>query len=82
MLLAAVSDDDLRAVVSTLVEMAKAGDLAAIRELLDRVLGKPTAALDVAIAAQTEQEPSADQTRERLRALAARLGATATDAIE
>ena len=35
-----VSDDDLRAIVSTLVEKAKAGDVMAAREVLDRLLGK------------------------------------------
>ena len=42
MLLAEVSDGDYRAVVKKLVALAKKGDLAAIRELLDRLLGKPT----------------------------------------
>jgi hypothetical protein len=48
-LLEAVTDDDLRAIVAKLVAMAKDGDLAAIRELLDRTLGKspPAVALDV-----------------------------------
>ncbi|MBI4717157.1 MAG: hypothetical protein HY763_05075 [Planctomycetes bacterium] len=40
-LLEAVSDDDIRLVVEKLVELAKAGDLAAIRELLDRTIGRP-----------------------------------------
>ena len=39
-MLAAVSVDDLKAVTAKLVAMAKAGDLAAIREVLDRTLGK------------------------------------------
>ncbi len=39
-LMSAVSDDDLRAIVSTLVEKAKAGDVMAAREVLDRLLGK------------------------------------------
>ena len=47
----AVTDDDLRAVVAKLVELAKGGDLAAIRELLDRTIGKPVAA--VAVVADT-----------------------------
>jgi hypothetical protein len=41
MLLEALTDDDLQAVVGKLVEMAKGGELAAIRELFDRTLGKP-----------------------------------------
>lgn len=40
-LLGAVSDDDLRAIVAKLVERAKTGDMAAIREVLDRLIGKP-----------------------------------------
>ena len=42
MILDAVSDDDLKAVVGKLVDQAKAGDAAAIRELLTRLVGKPT----------------------------------------
>jgi hypothetical protein len=49
LLLDAVTFDDLRAVVAKLVEMAKAGDLAAIRELLDRTLGKSIADVNVDI---------------------------------
>ena len=42
-----VTDDDLRAVIGKLLEMAKAGDGMAIRELLDRLLGKSIAAMAV-----------------------------------
>ena len=35
-----VSDDDLRDVIRALVELAKGGDLAAIREVFDRLCGK------------------------------------------
>lgn len=42
-LLRRVSTDDIREVVDKLLELAKGGDLAAIRELLDRTLGKPVA---------------------------------------
>lgn len=41
-LLDAVSLDDLRAVVVAVVEKAKAGDVAAAREIFDRLMGKPT----------------------------------------
>lgn len=37
----AVTDDDLRAIVAKLVESAKGGDIAAAREVLDRLLGRP-----------------------------------------
>ncbi len=40
-LLASVTPDDLRAVVAKLVQRAKDGDIRAIKELLDRTLGKP-----------------------------------------
>lgn len=36
-----------RAVIAKLVEMAKASDLAAIRELFDRTVGKPVAGVEV-----------------------------------
>ena len=36
----AVTDEDLRAIVRALVERAKGGDIAAIREVLNRVVGK------------------------------------------
>ncbi|MCP3979023.1 MAG: hypothetical protein GY716_06780 [bacterium] len=40
-LLNAVTEDDMAAVAERLVEMARSGDLPAIRELLLRVLGRP-----------------------------------------
>ena len=45
-LMSAVSDDDLRAIVSTLVEKAKAGDVMAAREVLDRMLGKAKVSIE------------------------------------
>jgi hypothetical protein len=36
-----VTEDDLRAILTKLVEQAKAGDLASIREVLNRVVGRP-----------------------------------------
>ena len=41
-LMDAVTDDDIRAVATALVKRAKAGEVPAIRELLDRLVGKPT----------------------------------------
>lgn len=41
LMLEAVSDDDLKAIVAALVQQAKAGDLAAAREVLNRCTGKP-----------------------------------------
>ena len=42
----AVTDDDLRAVVRCVVKKAKAGEPWAVKELLDRLAGKPTQAAD------------------------------------
>ena len=42
-LLRCVRPADLREIVASLVTQAKSGDLAAIRELLNRVLGAPVA---------------------------------------
>ena len=44
-MLAAVSTDDIKAVVAKLVEKALDGDVVAIRELLDRCLGKAPVAI-------------------------------------
>ncbi len=40
-LLAAVTEDDVRTIVQRLVRLAKEGDLAAIRELFLRTIGRP-----------------------------------------
>lgn len=47
MLLDTVTDDDFREVVTALVAKAKSGDLPAVKELLDRMLGKPAQAVAV-----------------------------------
>jgi len=46
-LLAAVGTKDLQAIVRKLIEAAKAGDVAAAREVLDRVLGRSVARHEV-----------------------------------
>lgn len=40
-ILEAVTPDDLRAIIAALVKKAKAGDITAAREVLDRCFGKP-----------------------------------------
>jgi len=45
-LLAAVTEEDLRAIATTLVEQAKKGDLAAVKILLSYTVGRPTEAPD------------------------------------
>ncbi len=45
-ILEAVSEEDLRAIVAALVQRAKEGDIAATRELLDRLAGKPAQMAD------------------------------------
>jgi len=45
-LLAAVSVEDIRCVAQALVARAKDGDIGAIRELLDRTVGKPQPLMD------------------------------------
>jgi len=40
-LLSAVTQEDMKAIARVLVEQAKSGDIAAVRELLMRVLGRP-----------------------------------------
>lgn len=47
MLLRTVKPKDMRTIVRSLIAKAKAGDVTAIRELLDRTLGRPTQAVDV-----------------------------------
>src|SRR5438132_13253725 len=46
-LLATVTEKDLIEVTKKLIGLAKSGDMAAIRELLDRILGKPTASIEL-----------------------------------
>ncbi len=39
-MLEAVTEDDLRVIIGELVDQARAGNLAAIKELLDRIIGR------------------------------------------
>ena len=40
-LLKAVTEEDMEAVIAKLIELAKGGEIRAIKELLDRALGRP-----------------------------------------
>ena len=60
LLLDTITDDDLRAIIAKLVEMAKGGDLAAARELLDRTIGKPKSTAEIEQAALVEAEIDAE----------------------
>ena len=53
-LLDAVTEDELKAIVAKLVEMAKGGDLPAMKEVLDRTLGKPPAAVTLDVSAHDD----------------------------
>jgi hypothetical protein len=64
-LLGEVTDDDLRAVVRALIAQAKNGDRDAVRELLDRLFGRPAqadvlerlSALEASAEESTEEQP-------------------------
>ena len=45
-LLNAISEKDLLAIISKLLDQAKSGDIVAIRELLNRIYGRPACATD------------------------------------
>ena len=60
-LLAEVSPEDLRAIVRVLVDQAKAGDVAATREVLLRTLGRPVEA-DLLERLEALEERLAEQT--------------------
>ena len=47
LLLSEVTDDDLKAIIKTLIAQAVDGDVQAAREILDRCLGKPRQALEI-----------------------------------
>ena len=72
LILSAVSAEDFLAVVAALVEKAKAGDIAAIRELFDRLLGKQKSTAELLEEERTEAETLA-AIRQRLERLSERL---------
>ena len=77
-LFATIGTEDVRAVVAKLVERARAGDIPAAREVLDRTLGKAGIGLDLSEdqllskgAAQALAVAIVDATRARLGSLVA-----------
>jgi hypothetical protein len=54
-LLSAVTEEDIEAVVKKLISMAREGNIHAIRELLDRTFGKPTASIELSQAEAKER---------------------------
>ena len=74
LMLEAVSLEDIQQVVAKLIELAKGGDLAAIRELLDRTLGKPTAALTLEMSVEESLDSLSNSERmDRVKEYASRL---------
>jgi hypothetical protein len=43
-MLEAVSEDDMRAIAAKLIELARSGNVQAVKEVLDRCLGRPVEA--------------------------------------
>ena len=64
-LMAAVTPEDMQDVVMMLIERARRGSIAAAKELLDRVLGKPTQEMRV----EQREGRSPDEVRQSLAAL-------------
>jgi hypothetical protein len=63
-LLSAVTPEDLHDVIRVLIEKALSGNVSAIKELLDRLYGKPTVAVEM-----KQELQSTGEIRARLRAL-------------
>ena len=56
LLLDCVTDRDLRAILAAIVKKAKGGDLAAAREILDRLIGKPKSTIEIEQRALSEAQ--------------------------
>ncbi|MCX7386564.1 MAG: hypothetical protein NTX48_07850 [Planctomycetales bacterium] len=68
-MMAAVSDDDMREVVAKLVDLAKSGDVPAIKLLMDRCLGKVPSP-EPAVAIQVVNNQPAEDDRGRVMRIA------------
>ncbi len=73
-MLEAVTEDDMKAIVKNLVELAKGGDLAAAKELFDRVFGKAPAAAHDVVEHVFPNQSTAEERRAMYARIAARLG--------
>ena len=73
-LLDAVTEVDLRQVVAKLVKLAKGGDLAAVRELFDRLFGKSPAAVALDVTTEVPSIGTVEERRERVQAIIEKLG--------
>ncbi len=56
MLIQAVGDNDFKDIIAALLKQAKDGDLPAIREVLDRLLGKPKTTIEVQKDGEEEEQ--------------------------
>ena len=65
-LLETVTEKDMRAIVNKLVKLAMAGDIAAIKELFDRCLGRPLQTHEVDVEVKTYTPEQCDSIRKLL----------------
>ncbi len=72
-LLDAITEDDMKAVILKLIDLAKSGNIAATKLLLDRCLGKP--AVDQPLPPPPRPRPLGFDQRRRLLAITARIRA-------
>lgn len=72
-LLDVVTEGDVKAIIQTLIDKAKSGDLAAAKLLLDRCLGKPT--VDQPLPSPRQRPLTPEDRRRRLTAIAQRIRA-------
>lgn len=81
-LLDAVTEDDLRAVVAKLVGLAKCGDIAAIKLLLERTIGKPPQSIELVADVDLPRQETSEEIHARLDAIAARIDAELAELAE
>lgn len=74
-LLDAVTEEDMLAVVLKLLELAKGGDVAAVKLLLDRTVGKPLEVPVIVVQSQTVQTVQTEVSPEELEQMRAEVRA-------